>query len=178
MRPAPTIATWGGTTTSAACRPPNVPKLDSVMVAPRSSSSGTVRASTSRFIASRPRRRSAGSRAPTLRSTGANSPSPVSMAMARSTFLWSRRATALPSYQAFSAGSAWQAATIARTRRTVTSLPVRPGLHVGLVRQCGRNDLGVGPRHARGHGAAHAAQGLRRAGLGQGASRRARHRPW
>src|SRR5262249_31668106 len=40
MRPAPMIATWGGTTTRLAKRPPIMPKFDNVIVAPRSSSDG------------------------------------------------------------------------------------------------------------------------------------------
>src|SRR6266481_2738416 len=44
MRPAPRIATCGGTVTSWANRPPNMPKFDKVMVWPRNSASGTERA--------------------------------------------------------------------------------------------------------------------------------------
>src|ERR1700704_5899186 len=47
IRPAPTIATCGGTTTRLAKRPPIMPKFDSVMVAPRSSSGGIERAAAS-----------------------------------------------------------------------------------------------------------------------------------
>src|SRR5215831_15480877 len=40
IRPAPMIAACGGTMTRLANRPPIIPKFDSVMVAPRSSSGG------------------------------------------------------------------------------------------------------------------------------------------
>src|SRR6266436_10014847 len=123
MRPAPRIATCGGTMTSSANRPPNMPKFDKVMVWPRSSASGTERARTSRFIASIPRRRSAASRPPTLRNTGTKSPSPVSTARPRSICLISRRSILRPSYQALSAGTAVQPATTARTSRIVVSVP-------------------------------------------------------
>src|SRR6516164_9698888 len=48
-RPAPTMATWGGTTTRLAKRPPIIPKFERVIVAPRSSSGGIERAAASAF---------------------------------------------------------------------------------------------------------------------------------
>ena len=73
--PTPTIATCGGTTTSWACRPPMVPKFDNVIVCPRSSAGGIVRARTSRFRRSSPSRRSSAVRRPASRSTGTSNPS-------------------------------------------------------------------------------------------------------
>ena len=121
MRPAPTIATCGGTTIRLANRPPIMPKFDSVIVAPRSSSSGIERAAASARSRSRPARRSLASRSPTLRNTGTMRPPSVSTAMPMSMRLISRRSPASALYQALSEGSAWQADAMARTMRMVTS---------------------------------------------------------
>ena len=70
IRPAPMIATCGGTTTRLANRPPIIPKFDSVMVAPRSSSGGIDRAAASARRRSSPARKSCASRSATLRIHG------------------------------------------------------------------------------------------------------------
>ena len=68
-------------TTRSAWRPPKVPKFDRVTVWPRSSAGGTGARRDIVLHRLEARRRSASSRSSTLRSTGTNRPSPVSMAM-------------------------------------------------------------------------------------------------
>jgi hypothetical protein len=69
VRPAPTMATCG-TTTRLAKRPAIMPKFDKVIVAPRNSSGGIDRAAASARMRSRPARKSALSRSPTLKQDG------------------------------------------------------------------------------------------------------------
>src|SRR5260370_14822137 len=116
------IATWGGTTTRLAKRPPIIPKFERVIVAPRSSSGGIERAAASARMRLRPVRKSALSRSPTLRSTGTKSPPSRSTAMPTSTRLSKRRSPASALYQALSDGSALHAAAIACTSRIVISV--------------------------------------------------------
>src|ERR1700738_3264999 len=105
-----------------------MPKFDSVMVAPRSSSGGIERAAASARMRSRPARRSWASRSPILRSTGTMSPPSISTAMPRSMRPMSRRSPAAELYQALSEGCCLHAAAMARTRRMVGSSPLRQSL--------------------------------------------------
>ena len=102
-----------------------MPKFDSVIVAPRNSSGGIERA-----IGVRPHAVEPGpqirtlSRSPTLRSTGTMRPPSVSTAMPTSTRAYAGAVPPPPElYQALSAGSALQAAAMARTSRIVMSSP-------------------------------------------------------
>ncbi len=167
MRPAPMIATCGGTTTRLAKRPPIMPKFESVMVAPRSSSAGIARASASARMRSRPARRSWASRAATLRSTGTMSPSSVSTAMPISMRLTSLRAPAdgiVPGIERrLGRGGGGDRAH----QPHGGILAQRPVADVGLVRHAGRHHFRVSGGHALRHGAAHASEGLGWSRLGQ-----------
>ena len=123
-RPAPRIATWGGTTTGVPYRPASIPKLLRVTVAPSSSSGASERATAPARSRSTSARNAAGSRAPASRSTGTKSPSPVSAAIPRWTPRCRVRRPASSSNHALRAGDAAQPATTARMRRTVTSSPM------------------------------------------------------
>ena len=70
---APTIATCGGTTTRPAKWPAIMPKFDSVIVAPRSSSGGIERAAASARMRLSPASKLL-ARSPTLRKAGTSSP--------------------------------------------------------------------------------------------------------
>src|SRR6516225_869685 len=164
------MATWGGTTTRLAKRPPIIPKFERVIVAPRSSSGGIERAAASARIRLRPARKSALSRSPTLRSTGTKSPPSRSTAMPTSTRLSKWRSPASALYQAFREGSALHAAAIAcTTNRDVSFL--RPSLDIGLINHRRRNHLRVGQCHSMRHGAPHTFERLGRTGLGQATRR-------
>ena len=123
IRPAPTIATWGGLTMGLAYWPVVVPKLDRVMVAPCISFGGILRVATASRRFSSPLRRSFRLRWEMSLSTGTNRPSGVSTAMPTCTSLSNWRLRLSPSNQQFSSGTASQAFPMAWTRRMVVSVP-------------------------------------------------------
>jgi hypothetical protein len=152
--------------TSAAKRPANIPKFDKVMVWPRNSATGTVRARTSFFIASIPRAQIGGVAFAYITQhrnkeaiLGIDRQAEIDLL--QETPL--HRAAVIPGVEAGRSGAA-RGDRASQSDRDIGLR--RPGLDVGFVGYRRRHDFGVRAGHVDGHRTTHAGQRLDRPGCG------------